>query len=110
MNDALERGLAAVNEFLPDFMAGHAGRMAVYAYGPEGGEPRIVSYDIGVHEIDGADAAEWVTEGATIVISIQRRRRAEAAVGPSTSGASERDSRGVTAQFLPHALETEPTT
>ena len=108
MNDGLGRGLSAVNEFLQNFMSGHAGRMAVHTYGPDGGEPRIVSYDIGVHEIDGADAAEWVIEGATIVISIQRRR--PAVDGPPTTEASRRDPIGVTAQFLRHALETEPTT
>lgn len=110
MKDALERGLSAVNEFVPEFMAGHAGRMEVYTYGPEGRELRTVSYDVGVHEIDGADATEWVTEGAMIVISMQRRRRADAAEGASTGTASAHGFVGVTARVVPQAVETEPAT
>lgn len=110
MKDAVERGLSAVNDFVPEFMAGHAGRMEVYTYGPAGGEPRIASYDFGVHEIDGADVTEWVTEGATIVLSIQRRRRAEPAAGASTSAACATDSVGVAAQVLDQALETDAAT
>ena len=75
--DAVQRGLLEISEFVPDFAAGHAGRMEVYTYGPAGDEPRIVSYDFGVHEIDGADVSEWVDEGVSIVISITRRRRVE---------------------------------
>lgn len=107
MKSSLERGLLAVNESVLEFMAGHAGRLEVYTYGPEGGEPRIVSYDIGVHEIDGADATEWVTDGATIVMSLKRRRRADAALGASTSAGSGPESVGITAQVLPQAIETQ---
>lgn len=104
--DAVQRGLSAVNEFLPEFAAGHAGRMEVFTYGPAGGEPHIVSYDFGVHEIDGADLTEWVAEGASIVISITRRRRVEPTVGASTGAAPRLV--GVTAQVVPQASQTVP--
>lgn len=108
VTDAVQRGLSAVNEFLPQFAAGHAGRMEVYTYGPAGGEPHIVSYDFGVHEIDGADLTEWVAEGASIVISITRRRRVEPTVGASTSAARAPRSVGITAQVVPQASQTVP--
>ena len=108
--DAVERGLSAVNEFVREFMADRAGQMRIFTYGPEGGEPGIVSYDVGVHEIDGADAAEWVADGASVVISLKRRRRADPALGGSAVAARGNDSTGLTAQVTPPALEPEPAT
>lgn len=104
MMDAVERGLAAVNESVTEFLAGHAGRLQVFTYGPAGGEPRVDSYDFGVHEINGA---EWVSEGASIVLSLTRRRRAESVEGGSTEGNAS-DPPGVTAQLQPPAIEPDP--
>ena len=106
--DAVERGLSAVNEFVREFMADRAGRMRIFTYGPAGGEPGIVSYDVGVHEIDGADAAEWVADGASVVISLKRRRRAEPTPGGSAFAGGRTDHAGLTAQVTPKALEPEP--
>lgn len=46
--DAVERGLAAVNEYVPGFMASHAGRLEIFTYGPAGDEPHVLSLDVGV--------------------------------------------------------------
>jgi len=96
MNDAVKGGLETIAEFVPEFMAGHAGRMQVFTYGPQGGEPDIVSYDdFGVQDPNGSDATDWVTEGASIVIAITRRRRSDqapAASRRSVDGPRESDS------------------
>lgn len=104
MMDAVERGLVAVNESVSEFLAGHAGRLQVFTYGPAGGEPRIDSYDSGVHEINGA---EWVIEGASIVLSLTRRRRAEPP-DAATGAARAPDSPGITAQVSDRAPEAAP--
>lgn len=108
--DAVERGLAAVNEYVPEFMADHAGRLEIFTYGPAGGEPHVLSLDVGVHEIDGADATEWVAEGAMVVISLRRRRRVDLPVGARVVDALATDSLGMTAQVRPEEVEpaTEP--
>lgn len=110
MTDAVQRGLSAINEFVPDFVADHAGRMEVFTYGPAGGEPTVESFDFGVHEIDGSDVAEWVTEGATIVISLKRRRRAEPALGDASIAACATDPLGATAQVTSQDVEPKPGT
>ena len=84
MNAALKGGLSTIAEFVPEFMAGHAGRVQVFTYGPEGGEPDIVSYeDFGGQDPNGSEAADWVAEGACIVIAITRRRRTDQAPAAS---------------------------
>lgn len=106
--DAVERGLSAVNEFVREFTADGAGRMRIFTYGPAGGEPEIVSYDVGVHEIDGSDAAEWVADGASVVISLKRRRQADPALEPESAApergtapaAPYRSAHGVVPQML----------
>jgi len=88
MNDAVKGGLSTIAEFVPEFMAGHAGRMQVFTYGPHGGEPDIVSYDdFGVQDPNGSEATDWVTEGASIVIAITRRRRSDQAPAASERSA-----------------------
>ncbi len=103
--DAVERGLSVVNEYVPEFMAGHAGRLQIFTYGPAGGEPHVVSFDVGVHEIDGADATEWVAEGAMIVISLRRRRRVESPVGAQAVDARAAAPLGMTAHARSEAVE-----
>ena len=106
--EAVERGLCAVDEFVREFMADRAGRMRVFTYGPAGDEPEIVSYDVGVHEIDGSDATEWVTDGASVVISLKRRRRAEPMLGGAAVADRPAGPAGLTAQVVPQDLESEP--
>lgn len=103
--DAVERGLAAVNQSVTEFLVGHAGRLQVFTYGPGGGEPRVDSYDVGVHEIDGA---EWVSEGTSIVLSLTRRRRVETDADAEAESGPATDLPGGTAQIAPQAIEPEP--
>lgn len=84
MNSALNVGLSTIAESVPEFMAGHEGRVQVFTYGPEGGEPDIVSYeDFGVQDPNASEASDWVAEGACIVIAVTRRRRSDQAPAAS---------------------------
>ena len=80
MNAALKGGLSAIAESVPEFIAGHAGRVQVFTYGHEGGDPDIVSYeDFGEQDPNGPESSDWVAEGTSIFIAITRWRRSDQA-------------------------------